>query len=112
MTGTGTNPPRVPRARTLDLSQHRDLRANATLRGGRYGTPHSRRRDELACSDFLDWFDDADRLAGLHRAARSTAPADDIAFAGSASQALAVLLNGIDWQDGDRDRRAGRRIPE
>ena len=23
---------------------------------------HIARRDELACSDFLDWFDDADRL--------------------------------------------------
>jgi cysteine desulfurase/selenocysteine lyase len=61
---------------------------------------HIARRDELACSDFLDWFDDADRLrASIGRLVNCTA--DDIAFAGSASQALAVLLNGIDWRDGD-----------
>ncbi len=62
---------------------------------------HFAHRDELACSDFLTWFDDADSLrCSLARLINAT-PAD-IAFAPSASSALATLLNGIDWRAGDR----------
>jgi selenocysteine lyase/cysteine desulfurase len=68
--------------------------ANATAR-------HFARRDALACSDFLDWFNDADRLREAIGRLTNCA-ADDIAFAVSASQALAVVLNGIDWQPGDQ----------
>ena len=40
---------------------------------------HFGRRDELACSDFLSWFDDADRLRGLLARLIHAEPAD-IAF--------------------------------
>jgi cysteine desulfurase/selenocysteine lyase len=62
---------------------------------------HFARRDELACSDHLEWFDDADRLRGLIGRLINCFP-EDIAFASSASQALAVLLNGIRWRPGDQ----------
>jgi cysteine desulfurase / selenocysteine lyase len=62
---------------------------------------HFARRDERACSDYLEWFDDADRLRGLIGQFINCFP-EDIAFASSASQALAVLLNGIRWRPGDR----------
>lgn len=61
---------------------------------------HFRKRDETACSDFLSWFDDMDRL----RAALARwigAAADDIAFITSASQGLSTVLSGIDWRQGD-----------
>jgi cysteine desulfurase / selenocysteine lyase len=62
---------------------------------------HFAHRDELACSDFLAWFDDADRLrATLARLIH--ADSRDIAFVPNASTALSVLMNGIDWQPGDR----------
>jgi cysteine desulfurase/selenocysteine lyase len=62
---------------------------------------HLAHRDELACEDFLDWFDDIDRVRGsigrlIHCAA------DDIAFVPNASTALGILLAGIEWQIGDR----------
>lgn len=63
-------------------------------------TEHFARRDALACSDFLTWFDDADRLrASIGRliGARSS----DIGFVSNAANALAILLNGLDWRDGD-----------
>ncbi len=62
---------------------------------------HLARRDELACSDFLSWFDDADairrdvgRLIGC--------AGEDVAFLATASQALSLLIGGIDWKIGDR----------
>jgi selenocysteine lyase/cysteine desulfurase len=62
---------------------------------------HMKHRDELACADFLSWFDDADRLrASVARLIG--AAAEDIAFTGSASIALATLLAGLDWRAGDR----------
>jgi cysteine desulfurase / selenocysteine lyase len=62
---------------------------------------HFAHRDELACWDFLAWYDDADRLrakigrliGGAH---------SDIAFVPNASTALSLLLAGLDWQSGDR----------
>jgi selenocysteine lyase/cysteine desulfurase len=62
---------------------------------------HFSRRVEFACSDFLNWFDDADdirtdigRLIGC--------AGDDIAFLPTASAALSLMLNGIDWKPRDR----------
>lgn len=64
-------------------------------------TDHFARRDEFACGDFLSWFDDADRLRGklgqLFHAA-----AEDICFIPSTAYALSMLINGIDWLEGDR----------
>jgi len=61
---------------------------------------HLARRDANACTDFLDWFEDLNevrqQLGGL-----IGAQADDIAFVPNASHALALVMNGIDWKDGD-----------
>jgi len=55
---------------------------------------HWARRDETACGDFLDWFDDADRLrACLARLINATV--DDIAFVPSAAHALSLVVNGL-----------------
>lgn len=62
---------------------------------------HFARRDELACCDFLDWFDDANRLrAKIGQLIRCRA--DDIAFIPNASSALALLLTCLQWCPGDR----------
>ncbi len=61
---------------------------------------HFAHRDELACHDFVSWFDDVDRLRGL-LGQLIHAPADSIAFAANAAAALSVLLQGIDWREGD-----------
>jgi selenocysteine lyase/cysteine desulfurase len=62
---------------------------------------HFAHRDELACWDFLNWFDDLERLRGkIGRLIDCTA--DDIAFIPNASTALGILLNGLDWRTGDR----------
>ncbi len=61
---------------------------------------HFQRRDERACADFLNWFDDAERLRGS-LARLINASADDIAFFINACSALGLVLNGIDWQPGD-----------
>ncbi len=58
------------------------------------------RRDAKACSDFLTWFDDHDRLraklgALLHCEAR------DVAFVPHASEALSLVLAGVAWREGD-----------
>jgi selenocysteine lyase/cysteine desulfurase len=70
-------------------------------RGAEAVAGHFTRRDELACSDFLEWFDDHDRLR-VSIARLINATAEDIAFVPSASAALAVLLQGLDWREGDR----------
>jgi cysteine desulfurase / selenocysteine lyase len=62
---------------------------------------HFAHRDELACADFIAWYDDADRIrAKIGRLIHCTA--DDIAFVPNASTALGLLLAGIDWQAGDQ----------
>jgi len=62
---------------------------------------HFAHRDELACWDFLDWFEDMDRVRG--KAARLIhAEAADIAFVPNAATALGILLTGLDWRAGDR----------
>jgi cysteine desulfurase / selenocysteine lyase len=62
---------------------------------------HFQHRDELACSDFLDWFDDVDRVReSIARliGAKST----DIAFLTNAASGLSLFLEGFDWRAGDR----------
>lgn len=62
---------------------------------------HYSHRDELACGDFLAWYDDMDRVRA--KAARLIhCQADDIAFIPNAATALGVLLAGLDWRAGDR----------
>jgi selenocysteine lyase/cysteine desulfurase len=62
---------------------------------------HFAHRDELACADFLAWYDDADRMrAKIGRLIRCEA--QDIAFVPNASTALGLLLAGLDWRPGDR----------
>ena len=61
---------------------------------------HWARRAELACSDFLDWYTDADRLrASLGRLLHCSS--DDIAFTPSAAHALATVIAGLDLEPGD-----------
>jgi selenocysteine lyase/cysteine desulfurase len=61
---------------------------------------HFAHRDELACADFLVWYDDADRIrAKIGRLIHCAA--DDIAFVPNASTALGLLLAGLDWRAGD-----------
>jgi selenocysteine lyase/cysteine desulfurase len=61
---------------------------------------HWARRAELACSDFLDWYTDADRLrASLARLLHCAS--DDIAFAPSAAHVLAIVVAGLDLEPGD-----------
>jgi len=62
---------------------------------------HFARRDELACGDFLSWFDDADRLRGRIARLMRCAPSD-IAFVPNAATALSLLIGGLDWRAGDR----------
>lgn len=62
---------------------------------------HGRRRDELACLDFLDWFDDAEHVRALAARLVGAQPAD-IAFVPSTGVALGWLVAGIDWKPGDR----------
>ncbi|HEX5227344.1 MAG TPA: aminotransferase class V-fold PLP-dependent enzyme [Bryobacteraceae bacterium] len=62
---------------------------------------HFAHRDELACADFLVWYDDADRIrAKIARLIHCSA--DDIAFVPNASTALGLLLAGLDWRAGDQ----------
>ena len=62
---------------------------------------HFARRDERACMDFLEWFDDVDAIRsrlGLLIGCKG----DDITFLLTAGTALSMLLNGIEWEAGDR----------
>ena len=61
---------------------------------------HFARRNEFACTDFLSWFEDMDRIRGLC-ARLIHCQAEDIAFVTSASNGLAWLTNGLDWRAGD-----------
>jgi cysteine desulfurase/selenocysteine lyase len=62
---------------------------------------HFAHRDELACSDFLSWYDDADRLREKIARLIACAPGD-IAFVPNAATALGILIAGIAWKPGDR----------
>lgn len=62
---------------------------------------HFAHRDELACGDFLHWFDDIDQTRA--KAAQLIhAEAADIAFSINASTPLSLLLGGVPWKPGDR----------
>lgn len=69
-------------------------RATAAVAG------HFAHRDELACSDFLHWFNDADRIRGV-AAKMINAQPSDIAFFPNACTVLSLLIRGMKWQDGD-----------
>jgi cysteine desulfurase/selenocysteine lyase len=62
---------------------------------------HFAHRDEVACWDFLTWYDDADRLRSKI-GQLICCGAEDIAFVPNASTALGILLTGLDWRRGDR----------
>lgn len=61
---------------------------------------HVARRDERACSDFLEWFDDMDEIRGA--CARLVhCNWTDIAFVMNAATGLSTLILGLAWQPGD-----------
>ena len=65
------------------------------LRGNAAIAEHGAHRDEFACGDFLNWYDDADRLReSLARLLHATS--EDIAFAPSAAHALAIVVAGLE----------------
>jgi len=55
---------------------------------------YSARRDELACTDFLDWYGDMERLRESLARMIHAAP-EDIAFVSNAAAALSIVLAGI-----------------
>jgi cysteine desulfurase/selenocysteine lyase len=61
---------------------------------------HWAHRDELACSDFIGWYDDADRVRASVARLIHASP-DDIAFVPNAAAALGLLVAGLDWRRGD-----------
>lgn len=63
-------------------------------------TGHSTRRDQLASTDFLDWYTDADRMRGGIARLIHSEPAD-IAFVPNAAAALSIVLAGLAPAAGD-----------
>ncbi len=63
-------------------------------------TRHFAHRDELACSDFLSWYDESDRIRASIARLVNTTP-DDIAFIPNSATALGLIAGGIDWKPGD-----------
>jgi selenocysteine lyase/cysteine desulfurase len=61
---------------------------------------HWQHRDELACADFLDWYDDIDRLRGAIARLIHAEP-EDIAFVTNAAAALGIVAAGLEWHAGD-----------
>jgi len=55
---------------------------------------HSEQRDELACTNFLDWYTDADRMRGSIARLIHAEP-EDMAFVPNAASALSMVLAGI-----------------
>lgn len=62
---------------------------------------HFAHRDVFACSDFVDWYSDVDRLRELIGRLIHALPAD-VAFIPTTSYALSLLMGGIEWKAGDR----------
>ena len=63
-------------------------------------TRHSEQRDELASTNFLDWYSDADRIrASIARLIH--AEPDDIAFVPNAAAALSIVLAGLESKPGE-----------
>lgn len=69
-------------------------------RGVAADAAHWAAREELACTDFLSWYDDADRTRASLARLIHAAP-DDIAFLTNASSSLGLMAGGIDWRPGD-----------
>ena len=61
---------------------------------------HFARRDDEACSDFLGWYDEADRIRASVADLIHATP-DDIAFIPNTASALGWLVAGLDWAPGD-----------
>ena len=57
-------------------------------------TEHSNRRDDFACTDFLDWYADADRIRASIAKLIHAEP-EDIAFVPNAAAAMSIVLAGI-----------------
>src|SRR5579863_3360965 len=70
------------------------LRASAAV------ADHWAHRDEFACTDFLNWYDDANRLRSSIARLIHAAP-EDIAFIPNAASALSIVLAGIKLSAGD-----------
>ena len=62
---------------------------------------HFTRRDQYACADFMEWFNEADTIRGTI-ARLIHASAEDIAFIPNSSTGLSLLIGGIDWMPGDQ----------
>jgi cysteine desulfurase / selenocysteine lyase len=71
------------------------------LRAQQAMSRHLERRDQHACADLVEWFDDADSVRASAARLINCAPSD-IAFIPNASTALSLVVGGIDWQPGDR----------
>ncbi len=69
-------------------------------RGSAAIAAHFAHRDELASSDFLAWYDEADRIRGSI-AKLIHATAGDIAFVQNSSTPLGLIAGGLDWKRGD-----------
>ena len=78
---------------TATFGQMPRCAANAVAR-------HFTRRDERACTDFMSWFNDCDRLRARVAAFINCQPSD-IAFIQNASAGLSLLMGGLDWKTGD-----------
>ena len=63
-------------------------------RGVEAMTAHAQRRDELASTDFMDWYADADRMRRSVARLIHAEP-DDIAFVPNTAAALATILSGL-----------------
>ena len=71
---------------------------------------HFAHRDELACSDFLTWYDQAERVrAPIARLINATP--SDIAFIPNAATALGLVAGGIHWNPGDNLVTLGGEFP-
>lgn len=62
---------------------------------------HFTRRDQLACRDFIAWFDDMDHIRGLV-AKLIHCQSSDVAFITNACAAISQLLGGMEWKTGDQ----------
>ncbi|HLW75555.1 MAG TPA: aminotransferase class V-fold PLP-dependent enzyme, partial [Bryobacteraceae bacterium] len=61
---------------------------------------HFAHRDHLACSDFLAWYEEADRMKTPIARLINASPLD-IAFVQNSSVALGLIAGGLDWKPGD-----------
>jgi cysteine desulfurase/selenocysteine lyase len=62
---------------------------------------HFARRDRYACTDFMEWFADADSIRASIARLIHAGP-DDIAFIPNSSAGLSLLMGGIEWKPGDQ----------